>query len=85
VNGYIVTTLRRIYAHGDRDIVFIDKGEKDGIAVGDMLATTLQSEHTIFNGVVQVISTRPSTSAAIIRKAAKEVQIGDPVTAVMQE
>jgi hypothetical protein len=85
VNGYIVTTLRRIYAHGNRDIVFIDKGEKDGIAVGDMLATTLQSEHTIFNGLVQVISTRPSTSAAIIRKAAKEVQIGDPVTAVMQE
>lgn len=85
VNGYIVTTLRRIYAHGNRDIVFIDKGEKDGIAVGDMLATTLQSEHIIFNGVVQVISTRPSTSAAIIRKAEKEVQIGDPVTALMQE
>jgi hypothetical protein len=85
VNGYIITTLRRIYAHGDHDIVFIDKGEKDGLEVGDMLATTLQNEHTIFNAVVQVISTRPTTSAAIIRKAAKEVQIGDPVTAVMQE
>jgi LysM domain len=85
VNGYIVTTLRRIYAHGNRDIVFIDKGKNDGLEVGDLLATTLQSEHIIFNGLVQVISTRPSTSAAIIRKAAKEVQIGDPVTAVRQE
>jgi len=85
INGYIVTTLRRIYAHGNMDIVFIDKGKNDGLEVGDVLATTLQSEHKIFNGVVQVISTRPSTSAAIIRKAAKEIQIGDPVTAVKQE
>jgi len=85
INGYIVTALRRIYAHGDFDIVFIDKGEKDGLEVGDLLATTLQSEHVIFNGVVQIISTRPSTSAAIIRKAAKEVQIGDPITAIKQE
>jgi hypothetical protein len=45
----------------------------------------LQSEHIILNGVIQVISTRPSTSAAIIRKAAKEIQIGDPVTALRQE
>jgi len=85
INGYIVTTLRRIYAHGNMDIVFIDKGKNDGLEVGDVLATTLQSEHKIFNGGVQVISTRPSTSAAIIRKAAKEIQIGDPVTAVKQE
>ena len=85
INGYVVTTLRRIYAHGDNDIVFIDKGRNDGLEVGDLLATTLQSEHKIFNGVVQVISTRPSTSAAIIRKTVKEIQIGDPVTAVTQE
>jgi len=85
INGYVVIGLRRIYAHGDFDIVFIDKGKKDGLEVGDLLATTLQSEHKIFNGVVQIISTRPSTSAAIIRKAAKEIQIGDPVTAIKQE
>ena len=85
INGYIVTTLRRIYAHGNLDVVFIDKGKNDGLEVGDLLATTLQSEHKIFNGLVQVISTRPSTSAAIIRKAAKEIQIGDPITAVKQE
>ncbi len=85
VNGVIVTTLRRIYAHGNHDIVFLDKGEKDGLAVGDVLATTLQHEHQIFNGVIQIISTRPTTSAAIIRKAAKEIRIGDPVTAVKQE
>jgi LysM repeat protein len=85
VNGHIVTGLRRIYAHGTWDIVFIDKGKNDGLELGDLLATTLQSEHKIVNGVVQIISMKPSTSAAIIRKAAKEIQIGDPVVAITQE
>jgi len=85
ITGYVVTSLRRIYAHGNWDVVFIDKGENDGLKAGDLLATMLQSEHKILNGVIQVISTRPSTSAAIIRKSAKEIQIGDPVTALRQE
>jgi LysM repeat protein len=86
VNGYIVTTLRSISMHGRQDIVFLDKGSQAGLVVGDLLATTLpRSDHKIHNGIVQVISTRPATSAAIIRNAAKEVQIGDPVTAVTQE
>lgn len=85
VNGHIVTALRRIYAHGNWDIVFIDKGKNDGLELGDLLATTQQSDHKILNGVVQIISMKPSTSAAIIRKAAKEIQIGDPVVAITQE
>jgi len=85
VNGHIVTALRRIYAHGTWDIVFMDKGENDGLAPGDLLATTWQSNHKILNGVVQIISTKPSTSAAIIRKAVREIQIGDPVIPITQE
>ena len=85
VSGHIVTALRRIYAHGNWDVVFIDKGENDGLAPGDLLATTWQSNHKILNGIVQIISTRPSTSAAIIRKAAREIQIGDPVIPITQE
>jgi LysM repeat protein len=85
VNGHIVTALRRIYAHGNWDVVFIDKGENDGLAPGDLLATTWQSNHKILNGVVQIISTKPTTSVAIIRKAAREIQIGDPVIPITQE
>jgi len=85
VKGHVVTALRRIYAHGNWDVVFIDKGENDGLAPGDLLATTWQSNHKILNGVVQIISTKPSTSAAIIRKAAREIQIGDPVIPITQE
>jgi hypothetical protein len=85
VNGHIVTALRRIYTHGTWDIVFLDKGKNDGLEPGDLLATTLQREHLILNGVVQIISTKPSTSVAIIRKAAKEIQKGDPVVPITQE
>jgi len=85
VSGHIITALRRIYVHGTWDIVFLDKGKNDGLEPGDLLATALQSEHEILNGVVQIISTKPKTSAAIIRKAAKEIQIGDPVVPIRQE
>jgi LysM repeat protein len=85
IKGYIVTAMRQVEAHGTGDIIFIDKGKNDGVEVGDLLATTLKSNHIIFNGVIQVISTMPSTSAAIIRKSDKEIEKGDPVTGIRQE
>ncbi len=85
ISGHVVTTFRRLHAHGNLDIVFIDRGENDGLEEGDLLATTLQNAHTIYNGIIQIISKKPSTSAAIIRKAGKEIRIADPVTAVRQE
>jgi len=85
ITGHIVTTLRPTYSHGKWDIVFIDKGKNDGIEAGDMLATILQSKHTIYNGVIQILRARPATSSAIVRKAAKEIVKGDPVTAIKQE
>jgi LysM repeat protein len=83
INGYIVSSLRRIYAHGNYDIVFIDKGRHDGLKVGDLLATTLQNKHKIYNGLIQVIKTGTTTSAAIVRKNSIEITIGDGITGAM--
>jgi len=86
VDGYIVTSLRRLKYLGTENIVFIDKGSNDGLEVGDLLATTMQnSQHKIMNGLIQIISTKPTTSAAIIRKTTREVHRGDGITAVMPE
>lgn len=86
VDGYIVTSLRRLKYLGTENIVFIDKGSNDGLEVGDLLATTTQnSQHKIMNGLIQVINTKPSTAAAIIRKTTREVHRGDGITAVMPE
>jgi len=86
VDGYIVTSLRRLKYLGTENVVFIDKGSNDGLQVGDILATTIQnSQHKIMNGHIQVISTQPSTSAAIIRTTTREVIRGDGITAVKPE
>ena len=86
VDGYVVTSLRRLKYLGTENIVFIDKGSNDGLKVGDLLATTMQdSQHKIMNGHIQVISTQPTTAAAIIRTTTREVHRGDGVTAVMPE
>lgn len=85
INGHIVATRQLHAANGKRDIVYIDKGRDDGLEVGDLLATTLQSEHKIINGKVQIISLRGKTSAAIIKESKIETSVGDGVTGVKQE
>jgi len=81
VQGYVVATKHLYVINGTWDIVYIDKGKKDGLNVGDILATTLQDKHRIMNGEIQIISLGESTATAIIRKMHVEITKGDVVTA----
>lgn len=81
VEGYVVATKHLYVINGTWDIVYIDRGKKDGLNVGDILATTLQSKHRIMNGEIQIISLGESTATAIIRKSRIEITKGDGVTA----
>ncbi|MEJ2697497.1 MAG: LysM peptidoglycan-binding domain-containing protein [Candidatus Sulfobium sp.] len=50
------------------DIVYLDKGLKDGIEIGDMFRTVnTSSGHTIPTGIIQVIGERENTSTAVVR------------------
>ncbi len=74
IAGYIVATRQRRTANGQMDIVYIDKGSKDGLSAGDVLRTILANKFSIeTNSVIQVINTKESTATAIIRKSEKEV------------
>jgi hypothetical protein len=83
INGYVVATRQLHVINGTWDIVYIDKGRNDGLEVGDLLATTLQSKHKIINGLIQIISLRDSTSTAIVRKCNQEIIKGDGITKAM--
>ncbi len=85
INGYIVAAKQLHIINGTWDIVYIDKGKKDGLEIGDLLATTLQSEHKIVNGMVQIINLRESTSTAIVRKSNNIVTKGDGIMGVKEE
>ncbi|MEW6213990.1 MAG: LysM peptidoglycan-binding domain-containing protein [Nitrospirota bacterium] len=82
INGYIVATRHLHMINGIWDIVYIDRGRKDGLEVGDILATTLLGEHKIINGLVQVINLRGSTATAIVRKSNDMVTKGDGIARV---
>jgi hypothetical protein len=69
--------------NGTWDVVYIDKGTKDGLQIGDMLATTVQSQHRIMNGLIQIINLRETTSTAIIKKSNSEITKGDGITGTM--
>jgi LysM repeat protein len=85
VHGYVVATRHLYVINGTWDIVYIDRGKKDGLNVGDILATTLQNRHKIMNGEIQIISLGETTAAAIIRKTRMEITKGDGVTAARSQ
>lgn len=82
IDGYIVAARQLRIINGTWDIVYIDKGKKNGLEIGDLLATTLQSEHKIINGLIQIINLRESTSTAIIRKSNNIITKGDGITGI---
>jgi len=82
LSGYVVATREIHMINGSGDVVYIDIGKKEGLEVGDLLATTAKSKHRIINGTIQVINTRETTSTAIVRKSNDAITKGDGVTGI---
>lgn len=76
VNGFIVGSKESHISI----IVYIDKGRKDGIEVGDLIGIVSRGRFDVPNGYLQVIKTQESTSTAIIRNYTKEIAVGDLIT-----
>jgi hypothetical protein len=85
IQGYIVASKHMHLINVPYDIAYIDKGSRDGLQVGDLLATLAQGKHIIYNGIIQIINTRETTSTVIIKKTSDIVLKGDRVTKVKQE
>ena len=85
MNGYIVATRQLHIINGTWDIVYIDKGRKDGVEIGDLFATALPGKHRIITGLIQVINPQETTSTAIVRRSEREIEKGDRITQANQE
>lgn len=77
IDGYVVATRQLKIMSGNNDIIYIDRGEKDGLQPGDLINTVAEvdlivtgegKKHKVPNGQLQVISTRENTATAIIVK-----------------
>jgi hypothetical protein len=85
VSGYIVASKHMHLINVPYDIAYIDKGTKDGLKVGDLLATLEQGRHKIYNGTIQIINPRETTSTVIIKKSTDSITKGDAVIKVKPE
>jgi len=77
ISGLIIKLWNSQELASINDIIYIDKGTNDGIAVGDIFNVITKREPHTPVGNVQIISAKEKTSVAIIRKATAEIQLGD--------
>ena len=77
ISGTVVASRNLKSLNGDQDVVYIDKGQKDGIEIGDILQTVIVGEHTVPNSQIQIINYRDTTATAIIRNFNQTVAKGN--------
>lgn len=77
IKGTVVASQNLKRINGNYDIVYIDKGQKDGVEIGDVLQTLIIGEHTIPNSLIQVINCRDTTATAIVRSFTHPVAAGN--------
>jgi hypothetical protein len=77
INGMVVASAIPKPGHSMLDIVYIDKGCKDGIEPGDMFRTLAVDAHAVPNGTIQVISCKDHTATAIIQKSSAPISPGN--------
>ncbi|MDP2167009.1 MAG: LysM peptidoglycan-binding domain-containing protein [Thermodesulfovibrionales bacterium] len=80
--GYIVAAKNMRELSAQTDVIHIDKGSKDGLEAGDVLATLFPGTKARLNGVIQLIDARDSTATAVILKSIREIKTGDEFTAL---
>ncbi len=96
--GYVIATRDEKYGQGSSDIVFIDRGQDDGLASGNLfyISRPRQVSNEIAKqagevslpdavlGAAVIIETKNQTSSALIIKSVDAMYVGDQVTMVAE-
>jgi hypothetical protein len=78
IQGYIVESYKTIKLTSAGDIIFLDKGQNDGLRVGDMFSVISNIPAKTPVGTLQIVDIKPELSKAVLLKTGQEVTIGDP-------
>jgi hypothetical protein len=85
IEGYIIETHMNNYIIGEKDIVFLDKGENDGLEIGDVFSVIFSDVFSELKkgrapartvGKIQIVSLQPKTSGAVLLESSGEITIG---------
>jgi len=77
IKGFIIASRFMRDLNGSYDVVFIDKGQNNGLRLGDVLMTLHEHTDDKLSSVVQLVNIRKETSMGLIIKGVSEVQKGD--------
>lgn len=76
-----IVAIRHLYTSTGSiyDIVYIDRGSKDGITQGSLMYIFSREKPVVPLGTLQVINVKDETSTAVVRKGLKEIVVGDRI------
>jgi LysM repeat protein len=77
INGMILAANRRGVFQSKLDVIYVDRGCRDGIEVGDKFMTLAVDKHAVPNGVIQVISCKDHTATAVIEDNSAPITPGN--------
>lgn len=82
ITGYVVASRYGHLGDAKLNIVYIDKGLKDGLDIGDTVKTlNVIDDHKIPSGAIQIISCRETTSTAVVlENYYSEILVGNLIT-----
>ncbi len=91
LSGTVLAGKEQLQIFADTDIVFLDKGETDGLKPGAKLDIPIKPRHGAAQGmvvdlaspmaVIVVVSTRANTSTAVVLASRMTVEAGQPFVA----
>ena len=81
IKGYIVAARHLRDNNGLFDVVYIDRGKKDGVEVGDVFRTVFIGKQKVPSGAIQVFNVNDTTATAIVRESTISII---PGTMIMQ-
>lgn len=76
VQGHIIESHINSYLSGEGNILFLDRGENDGLQVGDVFAVLSKQPAVRPIGKLQIVSLQPATSGAVLLESTQEVTVG---------
>ncbi len=76
VRGYIVETYTNSLMVHKGDIIYLDKGQNDGLKVGDIFSALSDTPVERSIGGIQIITLQPTTSVATVLKSDEDINIG---------
>ncbi len=80
VDGLTVAAVDMRVLNGMLEYVFIDRGSRDGLLPGDIIASIAPGTPDRANGVLMITNTREETATLVVVKSANPVSIGHEIS-----